>query len=162
MDLLREFPRLPFYPDSHRRAELGQRLLDLHIGFESVEPYPLERQEWEDVEPKRTILRADKDQGTITLDERTNLSGVPPQAWEYRLGSRSALEWVLDKYKEKKPRDPTIRERFNTYRFSDHKEGVIDLLGRVCRVSMETMEVVDSMADWEKGELVADGGHDRR
>ena len=77
-------------------------------------------------------LRADRERGVIILDERTTLAGVPPEAWEYRLGSRSALEWVLDQYKEKKPRDPTIRERFNTYRFADHKEKVIDLLQRVC------------------------------
>ena len=151
MDLLREFPRLPFYADFRRWAEMGQRLLDLHIGFESVEPYPLERVEREGAEPKRAILRADKERGTITLDERTTLSGVPAKAWEYRLGSRSALEWVLDQYKERKPRDPTIRERFNTYRFSDHKERVIDLLGRVCRVSVETVEVVDGMASTPRG-----------
>ena len=90
-----------------------------------------------------------RSKGTITLDERTTLAGIPDQAWEYRLGSRSALEWVLDQYKERKPRDPTIREKFNTYRFSDHKEQVIDLLRRVCTVSVATMEVVDSMAQHE-------------
>ena len=52
---------------------------------------------------------------------------------------------VLDQYKEKKPRDPTIRERFNTYRFADHKEKVIDLLRRVCTVSARTTEVVEEM-----------------
>ena len=92
VDLLREFPRLPLYPDFHRWAEMGQRLLDLHIGFESAEPYPLERHDRKDVDPKRAILRAAKSSGTITLDERTTLSGVPEKAWEYRLGSRSALE----------------------------------------------------------------------
>ena len=145
VDLLREFPRLPFYPDFHRWAEMGQRLLDLHIGFESAEPYPLERHDREDVDPKWAILRADQERGTMTLDDRTTLAGVPEKAWEYRLGSRSALEWVLDQYKERKPRDPTIQERFNTYRFSNHKERVIDLLGQVCRVSVETMEIVDRM-----------------
>ena len=149
VDLLREFPRLPLYPDFHHWAEIGQRLLDLHIGFESADPYPLERHDREDVDPTRAILRADKSKGTITLDERTTLSGVPAKAWEYRLGSRSALEWVLDQYKERKPRDPTIREKFNNYRFSDHKERVIDLLRRVCTVSAATMEIVDSMAQHE-------------
>ena len=153
VDLLREFPRLPFYRDFHRWAEMGQRLLDLHIGFESAEPYPLERRDREDVDPTRAILRADKAKGVITLDDRTTLSGVPERAWEYRLGSRSALEWVLDQYKEKKPRDPTIRERFNNYRFSDHKERVIDLLQRVCTVSVETMEIVDGMAHRERDYL---------
>ena len=149
VDLLREFPRLPLYPDFHHWAEMGQKLLDLHIGFESAEPYPLERHDREDVDPKRAILGADKSKGTITLDERTTLAGVPEKAWEYRLGSRSALEWVLDQYKERKPRDPTIREKFNNYRFSDHKERVIDLLRRVCTVSAATMEIVDSMAQHE-------------
>ena len=150
--LLREFPRLPLYRDFHHWAEMGQKLLDLHIGFKSAEPYPLERHDREGVDPKRAILRADKSRGTITLDERTTLSGVPEKAWEYQLGSHSALEWVLDQYKERKPRDPTIREKFNTYRFSDHKEGVIDLLQRVCTVSVATMEIVDSMAHRELGE----------
>ena len=149
VDLLREFPRLPLYPDFHHWAGMGQKLLDLHIGFESAEPYPLERHDRKEVDPTRAILRADKERGTITLDERTTLAGIPDQAWEYRLGSRSALEWVLDQYKERKPRDPTIREKFNTYRFSDHKEQVIDLLRRVCTVSVATMEVVDSMAQHE-------------
>jgi len=38
------------------------------------------------------------------------LTSIPPEAWDYRLGNRSALEWILDQYKEKKPKDPTIRE----------------------------------------------------
>ena len=146
VDLLREFPRLPLYHDFHHWTQMGQQLLALHIGFESAEPYPLGRHDRKDVDPKRTILQADKPKGTITLDERTTLSSVPERAWEYQLGSRSALEWVLDQYKERKPRDPTIREKFNTYRFSDHKEKVIDLLRRVCTVSVETMEIVDRMA----------------
>ena len=152
LDLLREFPRLPLHRDFHHWAKMGQRLLDLHIGFESVDPFPMERHDREGIDPRRAILRADKDKGTITLDERTTLSGVPEKAWGYWLGSRSALEWVLDQYKEKKPKDPTIREKFNNYRFSDHKEGVIDLLRRVCTVSVATMEIVDSMAHRELGE----------
>ena len=52
---------------------------------------------------------------------------------------------MLHQYKERKPRDPTIREKFNTYRFSDHKERVIDLLRRVCTVSVAKTVIVDSM-----------------
>ena len=62
-----------------------------------------------------------------------------------RLGNRSALDWVLDQYKEKKPKDPTIREKFNTYRFGDYKEKVVDLLMRVTTVSVETMHIVRAM-----------------
>jgi predicted helicase len=52
-------------------------------------------------------------------------------------------EWVLDQYKASKPSDPTIATQFNTYQFSDYKEAVIELLMRVCRVSVETMQIID-------------------
>ena len=157
-ELKQGFPRLPFYKDFPGWVEMGRRLLDLHLNFETAEPYPLERV---DTGPStgsgraaRVLLRADKERGTIALDANTTLRGVPEFAWEYQLGSRTALEWVLDQYKEKKPRDPTIAEKFNTYKFADHKEQVIDLLCRVCTVSDKTAEIVGGMACLlENGEL---------
>ena len=103
IDLRREFPRVFFQDDFEWWAGRGRELLDLHIGFESVEPWGLERMNSTTARPElvegripRTILRADKERGAIRLDEQTTLAGVPAEAWEYRLGSRSALEWVLD------------------------------------------------------------------
>ena len=161
IDLLREFPRLPLYHDFDLWARMGQELLDLHVGFESAEPYPLQRIDKPEA-AKKVRLRPNKEQGTIELDDKTTLTGVPPDAWRYRLGSRSALEWVLDQYKEKKPRDPTIAEKFNTYRFADYKEQVIDLLKRVCTVSVRTMEIVDGMAYWDdEGKPVALGDREK-
>ena len=160
VDLLREFPRLPLYHDFDIWARMGRELLDLHIGFESVEPYPLQRIDQEG-KATRTLLRADKELGTIALDDKTTLTGVPADAWRYLLGNRSALEWVLDQYKERKPRDPTIAEKFNTYRFADYKERVIDLLMRVCTVSVKTMDIVDGMAYWEGCNLIVSGDRDK-
>ena len=110
-----------------------------------LDPWPLERLYEDAVTPTRVILRADRERGIITLDEQTSLADIPAEAWEYRLGSLSALEWVLDHYNERKPRDPTIREQFNTYRFANHKERVIDLLGRVCAVSAFTTTIVKEL-----------------
>ena len=73
------------------------------------------------------------------------LQGIPPEAWTYKLGNRSAIDWVLDQYKEKKPKDPTIREKFDTYRFADYKEKVIDLIARVTTVSVETVRITREM-----------------
>ena len=144
VDLLREFPRLPLYQDFDTWKRMGEELLDLHLNFESTQPWPLERVE-KSTPPGKASLRADKERGAIILDEKTTLTGVPESAWRYRLGSRSALEWVLDQYKERKPRDPTIAAKFNTYRFADHKERVIDLLQRVCTVSVETEIIIQQM-----------------
>ncbi len=151
LNLKREFPRIPFYADFWRWADWGDRLMALHIGYETVEPWPLARTDVRDEKsrkaelPPKALLRADKIAGVILLDTETQLGGIPKQAWDYRLGNRSALEWVLDQHKEKTPRDPTIREKFNTYRFADHKEKVIELLKRVTRVSVETTEIVSEM-----------------
>ena len=167
-DLRREFPRLPLYHDFDVWARMGRELLDLHLGFESAEPYPLERvdsytdaPDGPDRGSPKVILRADKERGAIVLDAQTTLTGVPEPAWRYRLGSRSALEWVLDQYKERKPRDPTIAAKFNAYQFADHKEQVIGLLQRVCAVSVGTMDVVDDMAYWDGEYLVVYGDRDK-
>jgi predicted helicase len=90
-------------------------------------------------------LKAEKEEGRINIDSETSLAGIPSGAWGYNLGTRCALEWILDQYKEKKPKDPTIREKFNTYRFADHKEKVIDLLARVTTVSVRTVEIMNAM-----------------
>jgi predicted helicase len=159
LNLKREFPRIPFYPDFRQWAAWGKELMELHIGYETVDPWKLKRIEAADPSPRpspprgegairlepKAMLKADKEAGHIILDSRTTIAGIPPEAWTYKLGNRSALEWILDQYKEKKPKDPTIREKFNTYRFADYKDKVIDLLARVTTVSVRTQEIVSKM-----------------
>ncbi|MBW6513462.1 MAG: N-6 DNA methylase [Candidatus Syntrophosphaera sp.] len=147
INLKRSLPRLPWQEDFWRWAGWGQELMELHLGFESAEPWPLElrsREPEEGIAPKAK-LKADKEAGIIFLDDHSSLHGVPSSAWDYKLGNRSALEWILDQYKEKKPKDPTIARLFNTYRFADYKDTVIDLLMRVCTVSVRTMEIIKQM-----------------
>ena len=153
LNLKREFPRLPFYKDFWQWAEWGKELMDLHIGYESITPAKLKRTDVPDEKARKAglapkcLLKTDRDGGRIIIDSETTLTGIPPEAWDYRLGNRSSLEWILDQYKEKKPKDPTIREKFNTYRFADYKEKVIDLLMRVTTVSFRTGGIVRAMRD---------------
>ena len=147
LNLKREFPRLPFYEDFHQWAAWGKALMDLHLNYETIEPYGLQRVEIASKDNPKAKLKADKTNGVIILDDNTQLIGVEAIAWEYKLGNRSALEWILDQYKEKKPKDPTIAKLFNTYKFADYKEQVIDLLQRVCTVSIRTMAIVQQMSD---------------
>lgn len=119
--------------------------MDLHIGYEGAKQYLLKEITKGDIESPKTKLKAIKATGVIEIDENTDLTGIPPEAWEYKLGNRSAIEWILDQYKESKPKDTTIAEKFNTYRFADYKTHVIDLLKRVCTVSMETMKIISEM-----------------
>jgi predicted helicase len=177
-NLKRDFPRVPLYADFWAWAMAGKTLMDLHLAYETAQPYPLVRHDEEEKKGRRaegqkgrkaeeknieglpmqlstlsplnpstpkSKLKANKEAGEIVIDEQTTLRGVPAVAWDYKLGNRSALEWVLDQYKESTPSDATIAEKFNTYRFADYKEHVIDLLCRVCTVSVETMKVVEGL-----------------
>ena len=155
LNLKREFPRIPFYADFWQWAAWGEQLMALHIGYEGVAPFKLERTDIEDTKARsaglqpKAMLKSDAAAGSITLDTETTLRGIPKEAWTYKLGNRCAIDWVLDQYKEKKPKDPTIREKFDTYRFADYKEKVIDLLARVTTVSVETAQITAAMHDFE-------------
>jgi predicted helicase len=179
-NLKRSLPRIPYYEDFGKWAVWGKALMDLHLNYETVVPYPLEREDTLDdynilalptdllhyfaehpeitsKEEKLKVytmfaekhakpkLKADKENGKIIIDNITTLKDIPNEAWSYKLGNRSALEWILDQYKEKKPKDPTIAKLFNTYKFADYKDQVIDLLLRVTTVSVETMKIVREM-----------------
>ena len=150
LNLKREFPRLPFYFDFAQWVAWGDQLLELHIDYENAKPFKLTRVDT----PNRTRakgthpkpkLKSDPDDGVVMIDEDTQLTGIPRAAWTYRLGNRSAIDWVLDQHKEKTPRDPTVRAKFNTYRFADHKEAMIDLLAKVVAVSLETVKITEAM-----------------
>jgi len=168
LNLKREFPRIPFYKDFWQWAKWGKQLMELHINYEKAKPFNLkliksetkqahtkQKEMFSKVEEPETLyahkpiikvkLKADKLAGVIEIDELTLLKGIPKQAWEYKLGNRSAIEWILDQYKEKKPKDSTIAENFNTYRFTDYKEDVIYLLKKITTISVETMRIINEM-----------------
>jgi predicted helicase len=135
--------------------------MELHIGYEQKMPYAgLEtviREVTFDSPPGfPPRLKADKEKGKILLQAQfteIEISNIPPIAWEYKLGNRSALEWILDQYKEKTPKDPTIREKFNHYRFTDHICLVAEMLQKLVTVSVETMEIVGQMTSPASGHL---------
>jgi hypothetical protein len=74
LNLKREFPRIPFYDDFWRWADWGEKLMALHLGYETVEPWPLVRLDAPDERsraagvPPKALLRADKGNGAIRLD----------------------------------------------------------------------------------------------
>jgi predicted helicase len=149
-DLRREFPRIPLRDDFGRWRHWGQQLLDLHIGYEKAKLFKFTRIDAPGKLAAMPKLRSVADQGTVIVDSDTQLTGIPREAWDYRLGNRSAIDWVLDQHKEKTPRDPTVRAKFNTYRFADHKDEMIKLLARVITVSLETVKITDAMRSLER------------
>jgi len=151
LNLKRELPRLPFYDYFHQLAKLGKELFDLHLHFETAEPCELKvKSEKLKVNEPKPKLKADKVANEIIIDDATTLQNVPQKVWGYKLGNQSAIEWILEQYKEKKIKDKSIAEKiktkeFNPYKFSEHKEKVVDLIKRICTVSIKTMEIIEQI-----------------
>jgi len=155
-NLKREFPRLPFYNDFRKWSNWGNKLIDLHIDFEAVEPYSnvATTHVLSPKENPKPKLKAIKEKGTIILDGNTTISGLPDEVWEYKLGNRSAIEWILNQYQEttysKKvietsPDKKTLHDNFNNYKFADFKDHVIDLIKRLTTVSVKTVGIMNEM-----------------
>jgi len=134
-------PRIPFAPDFHAFAEAGKELARLHVEYESLEPWPLEAIENKDVpySERVTKMKLSADRRSLKVNESITLSGIPAETFEYRLGSRSALEWVIDQYQVKGESDPN-RE--------DDPGYIVRLVGQVTRVSVETARIVKCLPNY--------------
>ena len=84
-------------------------------------------------------MRLSKDKTTLIVNPSLTLGGIPPGTLQYRLGNRSALEWVIDQYQVSEDKRSGIRSDPNR---SDDPEYIVRLVGQVVRVSMETVRLV--------------------
>ena len=99
-DLKRELPRIPFMEDFWRFAGAGKTLADLHLNYETVDPWPLR---WVYAEGKPLSYRVEKmklskDKTSLMVNETLTLADIPVEAFNYPFGNRSALEWIIDQY----------------------------------------------------------------
>ncbi|WP_157773967.1 type ISP restriction/modification enzyme [Acidipropionibacterium acidipropionici] len=156
-DLKRMLPRIPLAAsrdDFERFVAAGRTLADLHIGYETVEPYPLsekhsdtvtgpeayrvQKMRWKDKTTKKTIIY----NAHITLDD------IPAVASEYMLGSRSALEWIIDRYRVKTDKVSGILNDPNQWATEhDDPRYILDLVKRVTRVSVDTISIVENLPE---------------
>ena len=102
-NLKRDLPHLPYTPDFWEFAKAGQRLGEIHVGYEEVEEYPLRFVETPDTPLDWRVekMKLSKDKTQIVYNDFLTLDGIPAKVFDYRLGNRSALEWVIDQYRVK-------------------------------------------------------------
>ena len=159
-DLTKTAARIPMAAtaDEFRAfAEAGRELADLHVNYETVEPYPLEESHgpgWDPDAPD--VYRVEKmayagparypDRTAIVCNAHITLSGIPEQAHKYRLGTRSALDWLIDRYQVKTDGKSGITNDPNDWA-TEHGQPryIIDLVKRVTAVSMRTVDIVNAL-----------------
>jgi predicted helicase len=141
-NLKRELPRIPFAPDFRAFAAAGAKLARLHLEYETLEPWPLTWIESPGVPLSHRVekMRLAKDKQSLVVNDSLTLGCIPPAVFEYRLGNRSALDWVVDQYQVSEDKRSGIRSDPNR---PDDPEYIVRLVGQVVRVSVETVDIVN-------------------
>ena len=146
-------PRIPKVKDFWGFAKAGRKLSGLHLGYEEIEPWPPEEiviSEGDDlyhVVKMRYGGNARKpDKSTVVVNEHLTLAGIPEEAHEYMLGSRSAIEWILERYQMKTDKASGIVNDPNAWgEEHGNPSYILDLLKSIVTVSVETVALVKSL-----------------
>lgn len=143
-NLKRELPRIPYAPEFHSFAEAGKKLANLHVNYETQAEYPLEmvENESEQVDWRVEKMRYNKDKTQIVYNDFLTLAGIPLEAHEYRLGNRSALDWIVDQYQVSTDKRSGITNDPNR---EDDKQYIVKLAKRIVTVSLETTKIVKAL-----------------
>ena len=143
-DLKRDLPHIPYAPDFWAFADAGAKLAELHINYEAQPQYPLtfveDATKQLDFRVKR--MKFSKDKTRLLYNEFLTLTGIPPEAFSYRLGQYSALEWIVNQYRVKTDARSGI--------VNDPNDGlnpryIVALIGSVITVSLETCKIVEGL-----------------
>ena len=143
-NLKRDLARVPLSgsaADFRAFSAAGKRLVDLHVNYEEQQEFPLKFVENAEValDWRVEAMKLSKDRDAICYNEFLTLARVPREAFDYRLGNRSALEWVIDQYRV--TRDERDSILCDPNRDADERY-IVRLIGQVITVSLETQKII--------------------
>jgi predicted helicase len=148
-NLKKELPRIPFVKDFWLVSNIGKQLADLHLNYENVEKYPLEIQitepivNWRDNRKwKVEKMRLSKNKKNIVYNEEITLRNIPEKVFEYKLGNRTALEWVIEQYRVKTDERSGI---INDPNQMDNERYIVDLIMKIVTVSIKTVDLTEQL-----------------
>jgi predicted helicase len=148
-NLKRELPRIPLLDDEaafRACVDIGNTLMALHLGYEDAEEYALQWVENRDVPVNWRVekMRLSPDKTSLLVNDWLTLAGIPAECYRYRLGNRSALEWVIDQYQVSTDKRSGISSDPNRL---DDEEYIVRLVGKVITVSVETVKMVEELTE---------------
>ena len=146
-NLKRDLPHIPYADDFWGFADAGAQLADLHVNYESQPEYdklkfvqnPDTPLDW-----RVEKMKLSKDKTQIVYNDFLTLDGIPEEAFDYRLGNRSALEWIINQYCVKIDKRSGI---LNDPNRADDPQYIVKLIGKVITVSLETVKIVEALPD---------------
>ena len=144
-NLKRDLPHIPFAEDFWGFANAGAALANFHVNYESVPKY--DKLKYIET-PGMTVdwrvekMKLSKDKTQLKYNDFLTLDGIPAAVYDYRLGTRSALEWVVDQYRVKIDKRSGI---VNDPNRESEPRYIVDLIARVITVSLKTVEIVKNL-----------------
>ena len=153
-NLQKELPRIPLSRNFREFCAAGRALAKLHLGYEEIEPWPVkevgssllpgpvQKIKWGKRKDSETGKKVD-DHTVLIYNENLVIKDIPEAAQRYTVNGRSPLEWVIDRYQVKTDKASSIGNDPNEY--SDDPRYIVDLIEKLIRVSMETMEIIDQL-----------------
>ena len=150
-NLKRDLPHIPFAAAFWEFVEAGKRLAEIHVHYEDQPKYKLDLIETEGMPLEWRVeqMRFSKDKTQIKYNDFLTLGGIPAEVFQYRLGNRSALEWVVDQYRVKTDRRSGIENNPNR---ANDETYIVDLIQKVISVSLDTVEIVEQLSKLEISE----------
>ncbi len=144
-NLKRDLPHIPFAEDFWGFVAAGARLADLHVNYESQPEYDkLKFVQTPDVPLNWRVekMKLSKDKTSLIYNDFLTLSSIPPKTFDYQFGTRSALEWIIDQYRVKTDKRSGI---VNDPNRSDDPQYIVQLIGKVITVSLETIAIIKEL-----------------
>ena len=157
-DLKKDLARIPIVKQKDKYVEVGKALMDLHLNYEEVPVYKgVDIQLSEQTSYKVTKMKFAKkrdengksvnDRSTIIYNSDITISNIPEKAYQYVVNGRSAIEWIMDQYQVKTDKKSGITDDPNDY--SNDEKYIFNLLLRIINVSMQTVDLVNSLPKFE-------------
>lgn len=158
-DFSKGLPRIPVVKDKEKYVEVGRKLMDLHVNYENVpvydgvdiegksdSSYVVKKMKFARVKNSETGKTED-DRSTIIFNDDITIRDIPKKAYEYVVNGRSAIEWIMDQYQIKTDKKSGITDDPND--FSDDPKYIFNLLLRIINISVQTVDLVNSLPKLE-------------
>lgn len=165
-NLQKELPRIPLARDFDVFSKAGRALAELHLNYEKVNPWPEIIEDGDSSNPGRTEkIKFGKckksednpkgqDTSVLHVSENMVLRNIPARAYDYIVNGKSAIGWLMDRYQVKTDKASGIVNDPNEY--SEDPRYIVELVERVVTVSMETLDIVDSLPPLKEKQQPAD------
>ncbi len=150
-NLTKALPRIPKVRNKEKYVEIGKKLADLHLNYEDVPAYDGVNIIFKSDNPSFKVKKMKHPKrcqlDTIIFNEDIVITDIPERAYKYVVNGKPAIEWIIDQYQVKKDKKSGIVDDPNE--FSDNPKYIFNLLLSIINVSMQTMDLVESLPSLE-------------